>query len=444
MQARAYGVGALGLAGFVVTVDVVASPGERRLSIVGHDRGPLADAARRVTAALARLDLPPCRQLVLVGPPEWRKGHPGLDLAIACAVLASHGIVPSGALDRLIAWSELDGEGRLITSAGTLHAAVTAREHGFRRLALAPSGASSATHVPDLDLLLAPDLRELVAHLRGEKPLPRMRPVEAPASTRPNVVEIDSDSDAALALEVMLAGGHHLLVHTSLPVVGLASTLAALLGELELDDAIELTMVHELVGPGPLLRVPRVRHASQGIAAHDLLGSGSPPRPGEISLAHQGVLMVENLAALQPGCARALADALVEREVRIEGARLPARARVLATCPPDGRVDASLIERFDLVVSHVPAGVRRGAAARISTARDRQRERLAATPWRWNAEIPWTGEALSWLCPAERGCKASTRARRVARTIADLDLERDPAAPIDAETLARARAIMTA
>ncbi len=439
MLARAFSAGALGLTGFTVTIEALAEPGAPMLSILGHDSGPLADSGRRVSAALERLALPPSRQLVLVGPAEQRKDGSGLDLAIACAVLASHGVVPARSLEGLMLWGGLDADGRVLERAGTSSAADTARRFGFRALALAPAAARAAALVPDLGLLPVPDLERLIAYLRGEAELER-GPIDgeltATIGNQPTIAELDTDSLESLALEVMLAGGHHLLVHSPLGVRELEPTLAGLLEDLDPADALELAKIHDLKRQRS---TSRIRRASAGVLALDLLGGGMPPRPGEVSLAHHGVLVIEDLAALTPGCVSALRPVLVDREVWLGEVRLPARMRLLAVCPRGRSRDAGVLDHCDLVIQQVPAGVRRGAAARIARARQRQRERLAGTLWRSNAEIPRTGEAIAWKCPAVRGCIPSPRERRVARTIADLDLERDPAEPLDEVTLTTAR-----
>jgi magnesium chelatase family protein len=304
-------------------------------------------------------------------------------------------------------------------------------------LALAVTSEAEAAPVSDLDLLLVPDLASLVAHLRGEASLPR-GPARASLFDAPHPATVvdatEPSSWSSLALELMLAGGHHLLVLTDSLLLN-EHELAAQLAPLTLDDAIELTTIHDLLTPTRLLRSPCVRRPSVHASASELFGSAHPIRPGEVSLADHGVLVLDDLH--QFAHQTTLRQVLEDRSITHDGAHFPARFRLLATSPCTSDLAPSLLDRFDLVVRAGTIPIDPTAAQRIELARARQRSRLAATPWSCNAEIPRFGEASHRLCRTAAG-RPDPRVARVARTLADLDPNRDPAEPLDADLLALA------
>lgn len=438
MLGRTHCAGAHGLEGYVIAVEADIGPGEPSLKVVGQTEGPLVVAAERVRAALEHCGilLPTRAQLIHITPAERRKHGRGLDLAIACALLIAHGVLPPSALDGMLAWGELAPDGRVLAVPGTLLAAATARRQGFRVLALAVTSEAEAAPMSDLDLLLVPDLASLVAHLRGEASLPR-GPARASLLDDPQTSIADvpeRPSLSSLALELMLAGGHHLLVLTRSLLLN-ERELAVQLGPLALADAIELTTIHDLLTPTRLLRAPCVRRPSIHASSNELFGSAHSIHPGEVSLADHGVLVLDDLHQLAHQAT--LRQVLEDRSITHDGAHFPARFRLLATSPCTSDLAPSLLDRVDLVVRAGTIPIDPTAAERIELARARQRSRLAATPWSCNAEIPRFGEAIHSLCRAADR-RPDPRVARVARTIADLDLDRDPAEPLDADLLALA------
>ncbi|MFV8750344.1 ATP-binding protein [Nannocystaceae bacterium ST9] len=478
-----YSAGVLGIDGYVITVESAVGPGLPGLRIVGQIDGPLHDAGMRVTAALGRcgVALPRCKQIVNLGPAEQRKDGTGVDLAIACALLVSHGVIPADSLAGVMLWGELAPDGSLRPPVDTLIAAETARREGFRVLALPNASAREAALIAGLDLLLVPDLSRLIAHLRGEATLTN-EPVcvldhGASRESMDDLVDI-RDPLARLALEVMIAGGHPLLVHGphGSGKTSLTRQVAGLLDEVGDEDALVLTKLQAKRSPiGELVRVPQVRIPDPSASVVELLGG---KRPGEVSLAHQGVLVLDELHEFSRDCVRGVRFAMEDKAVAFAGARFPAGFRLLATtrrCPcgwlghperacVDGpgairrflaRIPQPLLDHVDLVVplavnprATTMAPPRGEVRRRIALARHRQRERLAGMPWRCNAEIPASGAALEQLIPRtpaaehllitiepEPDRRALRRLCRVARTIADLDLERDPAEPIDVDTV---------
>lgn len=439
MQARTFGAGSLGLDGFVITVEAVSEPGEASLSVLGQGEGPLAESGRRVVAALASLGVELGRTLVHVGPAERRKGSRGLDLAIACGVLTARGVIPAGSMDGVLAWGELGPGSDLLAPAGTLLAADTAKREGFGALALPVASVGEAAPVGGLNLLAAGDLAALIGHFRGDA---RLACARTPTELRRELPRAASSVGGSigsplawLALEVMLAGGHHLVAHgpPRSGKSGLAAGLASVPIELAADDAITLTMLHDLRAPAGLLREPSVRRVAHRASPSELAG--------ELILAHLGVLVIDDLHDLPRASLASLRLSLEDREVAIavgrEHVRYPARARLLATIDTTApRLDLRpVLDRVDLFVAMAtpwtaaPSALEHATVDRLAVARERQRARLRGTPWRCNAEIPCTGSVAAQRIPLPREARAlladrapleQHRVRRVAATLADL------------------------
>lgn len=493
MLTRSYSASVLGVEGYVVTVEADVGLGLPGLTLVGRATGALMEARERVRSALGHCGhkLSPRKQIVNLAPADERKDSPGIDLAVACALLASHEVVPAERLQGLMLWGELSLDGSLRPAAGTLVIADCARKQGFRALAVPEASADEAAVLPGIEVLPVRDLPQLVAHLRGDAEIRPYTPGEARSRLLravPDLADVRGLSLPRRAIEVMAAGGHNVLMHGP-PGVGktmLARRAIGLFPPLDDEAALEVTKIHgvaALRALDGLVREPPLRAPHHTVSVAGLLGGGPFLRPGEVSLAHRGVLFLDELPEFSRGCLEALREPLEEGVVRIVRARgcvtFPARFQLLAAmnpCPcgflghPDRtcvdsqaaiqryqqRVSGPLLDRIDVAVHVAPADpeeLRAAEAAeptatvreRVLTARARQAERLRGTPWRTNAEVPAADGMVERLCAltpaAEKLLHASAerrglspralhRVRRVARTIADLSREdRSPHAP---------------
>ena len=286
-----------------VRVEVFVSGGLPSFTVVGLPGAAVQESRERVRAALKHLGaaMPPSRITVNLAPADVRKEGPAFDLPIALALLAAERRLPALALQRLLSFGELALDGTLRPVRGAINIGLLAAERGHATVLCPPENAAEVAVVAGLQVLAPRSLAEAADHLRGRVTLARCAPgPPAPAPAGPDLADVRGQAGGRRALEIAAAGGHNLLL-TGPPGAGktmLARRLPGLLPPLPESHAIEVTRIHSsaglLHGHG-LLRHPPFRAPHHTSSQAGVVGGGSPPRPGEASLAHRGVLFLDEL-----------------------------------------------------------------------------------------------------------------------------------------------------
>lgn len=458
-----------------VTVEAHLANGLPALTLVGLPETAVKESKDRVRSAIqnAGFDFPPRRITLNLAPADLPKDGGRFDLAIALGVLAASGQVPAEGLDRLECLGELALSGELRPVQGVLPAALAARAAG-RTLLVPRANAEEASLASGLTVLAAEHLLQVAAHLNGQATL---APYQASGlllqtANYPDLAEVQGQLAAKRALLIAASGGHNLLF-SGPPGTGktlLASRLPGLLPPLSEDEALEVAAIHSVASQAPLAAWPQrpfrqPHHSASGPA---LVGGGSRPQPGEISLAHMGVLFLDELPEFDRKVLEVLREPLESGHIVIARARdkvrFPARFQLVAAmnpCPcgylgdPGGRcrctpeqvqryrakLSGPLLDRIDLHLTvarestsllAAPQGGESSAqaAANVARARQRQLQRQGCA----NALLDLPGlrrhcrldEAdRLWLEQACERLKLSLRAAhrllKVARTLADLE-----------------------
>lgn len=478
MVATVATVAYLGLEARAVEVQVQLSTGIPRFVIVGLPDKAVAESRERVRAALTAigLALPPKVITINLSPADLPNEGSHFDLPIALGLLAAVGATDAEMLSHYVAVGELGLDGRIAASPGVLLAALHAAQEGKGLICPAAQGAEAAW-AGEVEVLAAPDLLALLAHLKGTTLLgaPSIGEAES-AVSGPDLRQVKGQEVAKRALEIAAAGGHNLLM-SGPPGAGkslLASCLPGILPPLSPAEALEVSMVASVAGEmegGQMKRRRPFRAPHHSASMPALVGGGLKVRPGEISLAHLGVLFLDELPEFQRAVLDSLRQPLETGTVSVARANshltFPARVQLVAAMNPcrcghlgdpalactraprcaadyQARVSGPLLDRIDLHVEVAgvsaadlslppPAEGSAAVAARVAAARAVQGARFAGTKARTNAEAD--GELLDAIAtPDEPGRKlladASAAMRlsargyhrvlRVARTIADL------------------------
>ncbi|HZG08551.1 MAG TPA: YifB family Mg chelatase-like AAA ATPase [Allosphingosinicella sp.] len=478
MVAHVATVAFLGLEARSVEVQVQISSGLPKFLVVGLPDKAVAESRERVHAALAAigLSLPPKRITVNLSPADLPKEGSHYDLPIALGLLAAMGAVDRETLAGYLAVGELGLDGRLAASPGVLLAAMHASSCSLGLICPVAQGPEAAW-AGDVEIVAAPDLIALLNHFRGSAVLSPPIPGEAQApASGPDLGQVKGQETAKRALEIAAAGGHNLLM-TGPPGAGkslLAACLPGILPELTPSEALEVSMIASVAGTlsgGRLIRTRPYRAPHHSASMVALVGGGLRVRPGEVSLAHLGVLFLDELAEFQRGALDSLRQPLETGTVSVARANahvtFPARVQLVAAMNPcrcghlgdpalacsraprcaadyQARVSGPLLDRIDLhvdvqavaaadLVLPPPAEGSAQVGARVRAAREVQTCRYAGHGVRTNAEAD--GELLAGAAtPDEPGrrllaqaaeamrlsARGFHRVLRVARTIADL------------------------
>jgi len=484
MAARVVSVAFEGVEARRVDVEVQKVGGLSAFVVVGLADKAVGEARERVRAAFAGLGLalPPGRVVANLAPADLPKEGNHYDLPIALALMAVMGIIPQDALDGWAAIGELNLNGEIAPVAGALPAAMAAGALGLGLICPEACGPEAAW-AGETAILAPRSLIALVNHFRGSQILsaPKPGPMIDPAAG-PDLRDVKGQENAKRALEIAAAGGHNLLF-VGPPGSGksmLAQRLAGILPPLTAAELLETSLVHSLAGliaKGALTRARpfRAPHHSASMAA--LTGGGLKVKPGEVSLAHNGVLFLDELPEFSAQALDSLRQPLESAEVTVARAnahvRYPARVQLVAAMNPcrcgagglgrgacgkaprcqqnyQGRVSGPLMDRIDLVVEvppvtaadltlPPPAEGSAEVAARVAAARQIQAGRAldgaqmaGASPLNARAEGAWLESIVALDAPAKallaRAAEANaltargwSRTLRLARTIADLE-----------------------
>jgi len=485
MLANVKSCAVVGLDGVVVDVEVDVRSGLPAVVIVGLPDAAVQESRERVQSAIKNAGLPYPRNRIIVNlaPASIRKAGPLYDLPIAVGILITMGAITPESLDGAMIAGELSLDGSLRHISGVLPIADLARREGFTRLYVPEMDAPEAALIPSLEVIPVASLADLHAHLTGLSPIPPLEAPETvfiPAIGQTDFREIKGQEHVKRALEVAAAGGHNMLM-TGVPGSGktlMARALPGILPRMTLEEALEVTRIYsiadQLPADEPLIRARPFRAPHHTISHAGLVGGGNWPQPGEISLAHRGVLFLDELPEFGSRVLETMRQPIEDKLVTISRAQgtltFPASFQLVAAMNPcpcgylgspvractcnhgmvtryQKRISGPLLDRIDIHVE-VPfvnfeklGDERLGEPSedirlRVEAARQRQLERLAEDGLLNNADMGV--EQVRKYCPLDAASKSVLesamrqlrltargyhRVLKLSRTIADLDGE---------------------